>query len=129
MTDTFGPETKIGDEVCVLRFNRWNIGCVTMHAGVIERLTESHVIALNGRRWLRRNGVEYGAGGSKHDRDQLTHLTADVRAQVAHSDVIHRAVLTCRRVAALLEKARGDEAVRLAALLPDEMREPKETGK
>ena len=119
MSDLFGPDTKIGDAVCL----RYPSGFhhYTLRHAQITKVTKTQVVAF-GRRWSRRSGDEIGGGGSRWNRDYLLRTTPEALAEAAATQAMIDAERACGNAAHVLKWARGKEAVRIAALLPDELR-------
>ena len=122
MNDLFGPDTKVGDAVC-LRFRSGFQHYVLRHAQ-ITKVTETQVVAFD-RRWSRRSGDEIGGSGSRWNRDYLLRATPEILAEAAAVQVVADAERVCYEVGERLLKVRGEDAVRVAALLPDELRKEK----
>jgi len=121
--DIFGPETKVGDPVCIVRNDRWRPCIVYVTKGQVERITATQVIALDDRRFSREHGHEVGGGySSPYDRPKLVPLTAEILEKQRQSTEFVRAENACRKAAGILGKLTLGDAVRVAALLPDELK-------
>ena len=117
----FGPDTQVGDMVCIQYAHRWDNDFFQLTVSRIERLTATQVIAFDGRRWHRKDGREV-TDGSWYDRECIVPLTAELQSRADKSRQIMRARELCEKVAKKLMDARGDEALRLAEMLPDALK-------
>ena len=112
-------DVKVGDPVCLVHRHQWN-GQVSLLRGVVERVTATQVITLEGRRFKKADGVEVGQGRSSwRAPDVLSPITQELLDEEADSDAKRQALRKCRDWSERLERARGSEAVRLANMLPD----------
>jgi hypothetical protein len=119
MSDLFGPDTKVGDAVCIKCSAGWRH--YTLRHAQITKVTKTQVVAFD-RRWSRRSGDEIGGTGGRWHRDYLLRATPEVLAEAAAMQDMIDAERACGSAADVLKRARGQEAVRIAALLPDELR-------
>jgi hypothetical protein len=122
MIDLFGPNTKVGDAVCIKCSAGWRH--YTLRHAQITKVTKTQVVAFD-RRWSRRSGDEIGGGGNRYNRDYLQRTTPEVLAEAAATQAMIDAERACGNAADVLKRARGEDAVRIAALLPDELRQDK----
>ena len=115
-------DLKLGDEVCLVNYNFWSHKANYAALGVVEKLTNTQVTAFGGRRFFLKDGREFGGFGGP-SAPKLQRNTPEVEAMIGHCTAQSAAENICHRVAKLLEKAKGDDALRLAGLLPDELRD------
>lgn len=120
MDDVFGSDAKVGDAVGILNQIRFRPGRVHLTRGVIERLTATQVVAMGGRRFSRRTGAEIGGGA--WGKDWLEPLTQEMVDRHDESEVMNLAEIACSNAAHRLTRARGEDALRFAAMLPDELK-------
>jgi hypothetical protein len=118
---TMFPDITPGDTVA-LPVHRWATLC-GYRSLVVDRVTKTQIITDGGKKWRRDSGREVG-GGEWH-ADHILPWTVELRAEADGLRRIHTAYRACAAAATRLNNARGDEAIRLAALLTDEMKEPK----
>lgn len=108
----------VGDKVC--RLTGLGVGFAT---STVEKVTDDQITAF-GERWMRHSGRKVG-GGIEYHSDYLMIWTPEVEAEFkAMADLEKRwadAERICWVVGELLRRAGGDDAIRLAALLPPEL--------
>lgn len=114
----FGKNAQVGDPVCIVVTYGGFAYFLRLVRGQIERLTDTQVVAIGGRRFSRTTGREIG----QYMRDTLEPLTPELIAREARDAAYEVAERVCYRAAKVLNNARADDAVRLAALLPDELK-------
>jgi len=119
MTDL--KDLKLGDEVCLVHYNMWTHKSTYAARGVVEKITKPQVTAFGGRRFFLNSGREFG-GFDGHNGPKLQRNTPKVKAMIAHCAAQSDAEKICHRVSDLLGNAKGDDALRLAGLLSDELR-------
>ncbi len=116
----FGESAKVGDMACVVVRGGWNNRIARVERGPIERLTATHVVALVGRRFARKDGAEIG--GDNYFVPKLQPFTPEIAAEAAVAAEMNRAEDVCYKAAHALSALRGRDAIRVAALLPDELK-------
>ncbi len=110
---------NVGDAVALVHQMGWG-SRTRLTKGTVEKVTKTQVAALGGRRFNIRTGVEIGAPSSRyHASPKLARLTPELLAEEAESQQIEAAERKCYAWADLLQRARSDDAVRLAEMLPD----------
>lgn len=119
---TLFPDIKPGDEVAIAE-ETWS-RIVGWRSLKVERVTKTQIITVGDVRWRREDGHRVG-GGAWHG-DHIYPWTEELRAEQQHLRRVKSAEKACQSAANRLNRARGDEALRLAALLPDELKEPLE---
>ena len=115
-------ELKVGDEVCVTGSAGWQRYLTAKRKGTVEKVTATQITAFGGWRFSRRNGSEIGSGLSYYNRDFIRPYTEEIKTQEAETKKILKAEKIVARAAEILSQARGEKAVQLAALLPDELK-------
>lgn len=114
---------KVGDAVCVIVVTRGTSGVLSIfRKGVVEKITKTQITAFGGMRYMIRNGRALGTRDSWHT-EYIQPLTDKIIARAEHGTRIRSAQMLCSRAAEMLNKARGDDAIRLAALLPPELKD------
>lgn len=115
MTDLFA-DIKVGDSVALrTRDGGWTGMTVT-------RVTRTQFETGSGAKWRKSNG--WKVGGGVWDFETAYPWTPERRAEAEKARRVASAEHACWDAATKLNRARGDEAIRLAALLPDELKEP-----
>ncbi len=110
---------KVGDEVALVSRTGWR-NRVSIVRGSIERVTKTQVMALDGRRFNKKNGEEIRVARSRfHIPPRLQFVTKDLLEEVDEQIGVQKAEAKCRAWEAVLKRARGGDAVRIAAMLPD----------
>ena len=108
---------KIGDPVAIVWSYGWSRR-LRAEFGEIERVTKTQITACCGRRFMRHHGFEVGTlidpRGAILRRD-----TPELRARIAQDAAHDVAEKKCLDWADKLRRARGSDAVALAANLPD----------
>ena len=107
---------KEGDRVALVSYGGWS-NRITAAFGTVERTTKTQIVAF-GRRFMRRNGFEVGASTSFYSGPRLKVDTPEIRAEVETGNKEAIAERKVRRWAEILHRAKGDDAVKYAALLP-----------
>ena len=116
-------DLKVEDLVCIRHFDRWNHDengqrSRYVDRGHVEKITKTQVTAFGGRRFLVSSGKEVGASTSRWSVGPcIERDTPEIAAAVAHSAACDAAETACSRMATIFQKARGDEAIRLAAFI------------
>jgi len=123
MADLFNV-ARIGDEVCMKVQSGFRRDQFVLRVGKIEKATATQIVAF-GRRWRRSDGCEVSSA-DKWRRDWIVPLTPELQAEWAAMKALLAAENACARAADRLKFARGDEAIRLAAMLPAELTEKKD---
>ena len=114
---------KVGDPVCIVGRMGWSQRLYFTARGEIERLTPTQIVALGGRRFSRKTGYEIGASGLRGSvSPTLRPLTSELVSKVDAFSREDQAEKECMKVANLLQSARGQDAVRIAAMLSDELK-------
>ncbi len=105
---------KVGDAVCIrVRFG-WS--SFRLQKGVVEKVTETQITAFGGQRFAKRSGKQIGYGGTFHV-PHLMRLTDKLLAEEDQEKRGYEAEQLCKSASEILSRARGEEAIELAALL------------
>jgi len=89
-------------------------------------MTKTQIIALSGARFSAVNGKQVGAQeGRWSPLARLQRFTAEIEQAVTIAKSERDAEKICAEVAALLNSARSEDAVRLAALIGQELKDAK----
>jgi hypothetical protein len=113
---------KVGDMVCVQINSRSAMIPMWRHMRV-TKVTATQFTVEDGDRYLRRSGVRVGRS-SRWGQDGVHLWTPERAAENILARRCASAERACAAAAKMLDRARGEEAIRLAALLPDELKEP-----
>jgi|GEM_PF-6847143 len=108
---------KIGDPVAIVGSYGWSRR-LRAEFGEIERVTKTQVTAFCGRRFMRHHGLEVGTSNDPRGAI-LRRDTPELRAKIALDAAYDRAEKKCLDWADRLRRARGEDAVSLAANLPN----------
>jgi len=112
----------VGDIVCLVhRSGSSRISAFTR--GPVERVTKTQIIALAGRRFLSSNGKEVGTLKAHGRAARLQRFTAEIEQEVAAAKSERDAEKMCAEVATLLNRARAEDAVRLAAMIGQDLKD------
>ena len=115
MTDVFA-DIKVGDLVC--RRNRYDRSYLFFE---VSKVMPSRFQTADGATWRKSDGREIGGTGLKR---YVSTVDDEVSAEVRRRQRIDSAKRDLRAAADRLRSADGEEAIRLAALLPDDLKEP-----
>lgn len=117
-------DLKVGDEVCLLDYR--GFGCSRPYfrkRGRVEKVTKTQITAFDGYRFLVSNGREVGCPHGRFSiPPRLTPLTDEILAEVELAEKKDHAEKLCCRVAELLRRARDEDALRLAAMIGDDLK-------
>jgi hypothetical protein len=108
----------VGDMVCMVITHGYRRLIVGLHTGKVEKIKGTQIAAL-GTRWNKVTGREIG--GSSWTPTYLQILTDDLQQEAERGRKTLEVEKTLSRVSAILLKAEGDEAVRWAEVLPQEL--------
>jgi hypothetical protein len=109
---------KVNDEVGYFERHGWRHQILKVSK--VEHVTPTQFVAFNGIRFSRRNGRAVGKDYFGGGRAFI--VTDKHREEAAAIKNVIRAEKLCVAVASLFDKARDEDAVRLAAMLPPELR-------
>ena len=113
-------DVKVGDMVCIPKFSGWGrSSLLRLSKSPVEKVTKTQVIAFNGMRFQKSTGKEIGRN---YGDDRLCLLTAELQGRHAQDLAIHQAEIECYNAHERLRRVRGNDAIRIAALLPDELK-------
>lgn len=119
MSDLF-PDARLGDEVCMKIRNGWSYDRFTLRTDKIEKVTQTQIVAF-GRKWRRSDGLEVGSA-DKWRRAGIMPVTPEILAEWQAMKAMIRAEKDCARVGEILRRAKGADAIRLAAMMPEELK-------
>ena len=120
-------DIEVGCEVVLASRAGWS-GRLSLRGGIVERVTKTQVVAMGGMRFNKRDGVEIGGGRGRFSTpDRLVQVTSELLREAAQDKAKEIAERKCRTISNLLARASDDDAIRMAAMLPDELMPPKET--
>lgn len=111
-------DLEVGDKICVIDHVGFGRDRFQLNVGVIERVTATQITAL-GARWTK-SGRKVGQSSS-WDPQFLTVWTSELQAEADQHGVIIRAERVCHDAGSRIGWLRGNDAVRMAALLPAEL--------
>jgi hypothetical protein len=110
---------KVGDQIALVSRNAWNRR-ISIVRGKIEKITKTQIVALGGRRFLRSSGFEFDVTCSRfHIRDKIELLTPELIREHDQAGMMDAAEKKCRQWVRKLDRARGEDALALAEMLPD----------
>lgn len=115
MTDL--RDLKVGNAVALVHHSRWDRR-ISMTKGHVEKVTKTQAVALDGRRFRLRDGFEVG-GLCSYGSPRLCRITPELLAEEAGAQAEITAEKKCFAWSEKLQRARGDEAIALASLLPE----------
>lgn len=110
-------DVQVGDRVCIAHRAGWSGRIYCLDVAEVEKVTRTQITAFGGR-WLIRTGRRVGEI-SRYSADLLQRLTPEIEAEAAEDAAISAAEKKCRLWAEALRRARNNDAVRFAAMLPD----------
>jgi hypothetical protein len=110
---------KVGDAVCLVRRNGWKQR-VDIYQGAVEKVTATQITAMGGRRFKKDTGREIGNRNSRWSvTPTLEPLTSELLAEAALGEEYAAAERICAAWAKKLERARDENALALAKILPE----------
>lgn len=113
-------DLKLGDPVAIVIEHGWSRDQIELKKGQVERVTATQIVALGGRRFMKSTGCERGnSGGRWSSGPVLQPLTQDLLDQEAQCRKERAARKKCDQWRKRLDRASGDDAIMLAAMLPD----------
>jgi hypothetical protein len=111
---------KVGDHVAIIFLAGWSRRKYMRWRGVVDAVHKTgHVIAAGKK--FRQNGSAVG-GAPYNTSELLRPWTPELAAELAEAKAMDAAEKLCFQLADALRKARGEDAVRLAGMIPDEMK-------
>lgn len=111
---------KLGEDVCIHRTG-WDGLTIDFQVGKIEKITKTQVTAM-GRRWMRSTGREVGCNGD-YRSPKLERLTDEIAAQVERDKTVLSAKRKIIQLHDATRKVGKADAVKVAALIPDDLME------
>ena len=112
-------DLKVGDAVALPRYAGWS-GRIDLTKGEVERVTKTQIVALGGRRFKKRDGIEVGRKQYGYNSaPRLRPVTPELLEEERQDRLEEAAERKCREWAKKLERARGEDALRLADMLPE----------
>ena len=114
-------DIEVGCEVVLASRAGWS-GRLSLRGGIVERVTKTQVVAMGGMRFNKRDGVEIGGSRGRFVAvDRLVKVTPELLQEAAIDKARGIAERKCRTIAKLLARASDDDAIRMAAMFPDEL--------
>lgn len=112
-------KVKVGDKVCIPDSRSVWRKASKLAVAQVTKITKTQITAFD-RRWLISSGREVGSGMSWYP-EHLQVWTPERQAEADTVKAQRDAENICHRAAERLKSMRGEDAVRLAALLPAEL--------
>lgn len=117
-------DLKVGDEVCLLGYRGFGPNRPFFQKrGKVEKVTKTQITAFGGNRFVISSGREVGcAYGRFSYPPRLLPLTDEILVEVELAEKTDHAERLCGQVAELLRRARDEDALRLAAMIGDDLK-------
>lgn len=111
---------SVGDKVRIVNRGGWG-GLTASAVRIVSKVSKlGHVTLEGGDAKYRQDGSQVGTS-NRWSGSRLEHETAELAAEIKEAVAIRDAVALCRKAAEALGRLRGDDAVRIAAMIPADL--------